>query len=127
VGDDFIGERFDFGGFEAGGDEGDGLAFEEGRAAGEGGEADAGDALEDEIGSAIIVLNASADEAKSGDLGGLADGRVGIWDAEGEHAMGFEGFAEHVAVAGFKNSERDEVMGEEDEAIENHNADAIRE
>jgi hypothetical protein len=41
--------------------------------------------------------------------------------------MGFEGFAEHVAVAGFKNSERDEVMGEEDEAIENHNADAIRE
>lgn len=81
-------------------------------------DADAGKALENEIGSAVGLLDTRANETETGHarVGGGGQRFIG----HSKHARSFQGLVEHGAVTRFKDMEREKVMGKEDSLGKNH-------
>ena len=89
-------------------------------------ELDAGDALQEEMGGAVLVLDGAADEAEAGDGGGGFAGAAGFLHGDGEHAGGAEGILEHPAVTGLENVERQERLRQQGGLRQGHDRDFTR-
>lgn len=89
-------------------------------------EADAGDALEDEVGGAVGVLDGGADQSEAGDGQGGFAGIVRLLHGDTEHPVGIDGLGEHRAVARFEDEEWQHGLGEQDGASQDHDAGGIR-
>ncbi len=89
-------------------------------------EADAGDALKDEVGGAVWILDGGADESEAGDGQGGFAGVGGFLHGDAEHPVGIDGLGEHGAVARFEDEQGKHGLWEQDRATQDHDAGGIR-
>jgi hypothetical protein len=84
------------------------------------GEADADEALQDDVGGAVGMLDGHSDKAQAGDLVGCFALAAGLLHGHDQHSVGLEDVDQHAAVAGLEDIKGQQRLGKEGRRRQGH-------